>query len=476
MSDTERYGNPLGERYASPEMNRIFSDRYKYSTWRRVWLALAEAEKEMGLPISDAQLEELRATLDDVNFESAEAHEKRLRHDVMAHLHAWGEQAPTAFGILHMGATSCYVSDNTELIQMREGLRLVLARAAAVLEVLAAFAREHRDMACLSYTHGQPAQPTTVGKRACLWMQDLVMDVADVERLARELPCRGAKGTTGTQASFLELFKGDNEKVRRLDRMVAEKLGFERTVPVTGQTYPRKIDSQVLASLANAAQSASKFAHDIRILASRHEIEEAFGKNQVGSSAMVYKRNPMRCERICSLARHVAALAGEAVWTASVQWFERTLDDSAGRRLYIAESFLATDAILILWENVASGLVVYPGVIEGLLAREIPFMASEAILMAATAAGGNRQDLHERLRRHSQAAARRVLEQGEMNDFFSRVYSDPAFEAAKDQMDTTLRDPMRFVGRAREQVDEFLAEHVEPILARIEARRGETDI
>ncbi len=475
MPDRDRYSNPLAERYGSEEMNRIFSDRHRYGTWRRTWLALAEAEKELGLPITDAQLAELRSTLDDIDFDAASRHERRLRHDVMAHLHAWGEKAPGAFGILHMGATSCFVTDNADLILMREALSLTLARAAAALKAMADFARKHRDLACLAYTHGQPAQPTTVGKRACLWMQDLVMDMAEIERLIEELPCRSVKGTTGTQASFMELFGGDSAKVKRLERLVADKLGFERIVPVTGQTYPRKIDSRVLSVLADTAQSASKFAHDIRILQSRREIEEPFGKTQVGSSAMVYKRNPMRCERICSLARHVASLATEAVWTASVQWLERTLDDSAGRRIYVPEAFLAADAVLVLWENVAAGLVVYPRVIGDLLSRELPFMASEAILMAATAAGGNRQELHECLRLHSQAAAKRMLEDGEENDFLERVARDPAFEAVKARLHE-LTDPARFVGRSPEQVDEFLAEHVDPLLSRVEARRDETHV
>ncbi len=475
MTDRDRYASPLGARYASAEMSRIFSDTNRYTTWRKVWLALAEAEHELGLPITGEQLDELRATLDDVNFDVAAAKEKEFRHDVMAHLHAWGEQAPGAAGILHLGATSCFVTDNADAVIIREALDLVLARAAAVLEALAAFARERRDLACLGYTHGQPAQPTTVGKRACLWMQELLIDVRAIETVRREFPCRSIKGTTGTQASYMSLLDGDGEKVKRLEKLVAAKLGFDNVLPVSGQTYPRKLDSAVLAAVAGAAQSASKFAHDIRLLQAGHQIEEPFGRKQSGSSAMVYKRNPMRSERICSLARHAAALATEPVWTAAVQWFERTLDDSAARRIYLPETFLATDAVLVSWENVASGLVVYPRVIADLLARELPFMASEAILMAASRAGGDRQELHELLRVHSQAAAKAMLEEGKPNAFLARGEADPAFAAVKDDL-PSLVDPARFVGRAPEQVDEFLAQHIDPVLARIAPARAETNV
>ncbi len=463
--------NPLATRYASREMAGIFSDNAKYTTWRRVWLALAESQKELGLPITEEQLEELRSTLEDIDYDLAASHEKRLKHDVMAHCHAWGAVAPKAFGILHMGATSAFLTDNTDIILMRRGLLLVLARATAVLKSLSKFAREHRNLACLGYTHGQPAQPTTVGKRACLWMQDLVMDLTEIEHVLSGLACRSAKGTTGTQASYYELFKGDGAKVRKLEKLVAEKLGFDRVVPVCGQTYTRKIDSSILNSLSGCAQSASKFAHDIRLLQRRHEIEEPFGRSQVGSSAMVYKRNPMRSERLCSLARHAMVLAHEAALTPALQWFERSLDDSAGRRIYIPEAFLTADAILILWENVASGLVVYPRVIKRLLMDELPFMASEAILMAATAAGGNRQELHERLRRHAQAAAGKVLNEGGSNDFFARLKEDEAFSSVKKELHE-LTDPMRFVGRAVEQVEEFLSEHVDGLLARLSERYG----
>ena len=475
MTDRDGYDNPLGTRYASKEMIKVFSDRTKYTCWRRVWLALAEAEKEIGLPISDEQIAQLKATLEDINFEVAEEREKHVRHDVMAHLHAWGVQAPKAAGILHMGATSAFVTDNADLIQIREGLALLLGRAAAVVRALTGFARENKNMVCLGYTHGQPAQPTTVGKRACLWLQELIMDVAELERISATLPCRGVKGTTGTQASFLELLEGDHEKVRQLERLVPRKLGFERSVPVTGQTYSRKLDVQILNVLSGIVQSASKFGHDIRLLQARHEIEEPFGRSQVGSSAMVYKRNPMRSERICSLARHVAVLAHEAAWTTSVQWFERTLDDSAGRRIYIPEAFLTTDAILVLFENVSSRLVVFPRVMQRNVADEQPFMASEAILMAATRAGGNRQELHEHMRRHAQEAAREVLERGKKNDFFERITEDPLFSSVAKLL-PSLTDPMRFVGRAPVQVEDFLAEHVDPLLARLQPQRSDAKV
>jgi adenylosuccinate lyase len=475
MSGRDRYASPLAERYASREMNEVFSDVFKYTTWRRAWLALAEAEHELGLPITEAQLKGLRRTIDDVDFDLAHEKEKQLRHDVMAHLRAWGDQVPEAAGILHLGATSAFVTDNTDLIQIRGGLELLLRRAAAVLEALSKVAREQKTLACLGYTHGQPAQPTTVGKRACLWMQDLVTDIEELERVSRELPCRSVKGTTGTQASFYELFAGDSEKVRRLERAVADKLGFERVVPLTGQTYSRKTDTRVLETLSGVAQSASKFAHDVRLLQSRHEVEEPFGRSQVGSSAMVYKRNPMRSERICSLARHVIGLAHEAAWTAAVQWLERTLDDSAGRRLYIPGAFLATDAILVLWENVAAGLVVYPRVIQRNLADELPFMASEAILMAATKAGGDRQELHEHLRRHAQAAAHEVRQRGGRNDFLDRLGEDQLFSSVMKDI-PALTDPGRFIGRAAEQVDEFLSEHVEPLLERLKVSRADAEV
>jgi adenylosuccinate lyase len=463
----ELYENPLIRRYASPEMSRLWGDQKKFHTWRQLWVWLAEAEAELGLSISQVQIEELRRNIDSIDFAAAEAHERRLRHDVMAHVHAYGDQCPAARGIIHLGATSCYVTDNTDLMLMRDGLAMIAGRLAAVIDRLAEFAGRHRDLACLGFTHLQPAQPTTVGKRASLWAYDLTMDLREVEYRLAELKARGVKGTTGTQASFLELFGGDrpeaHAKVVKLEQLVAKKMGFDAVYPVTGQTYSRKVDSQILAALAGVAQSAHKAATDLRILASRKELEEPFEEEQIGSSAMAYKRNPMRSERICGLARYVTSLETSAAATASTQWLERTLDDSANRRLTIPQAFLAVDAILILYQNIASGLVVYPQVIGKHLAEELPFMATENILMAAVAAGGDRQDLHERIRRHSQAAAKVVKEQGGANDLIERLKSDPAF--AKVDFASAL-DARKFVGRAPQQIDEFLAEIVEPIRAR----------
>jgi adenylosuccinate lyase len=459
----DRYENPLIARYASPQMSGLWSDQRKFSTWRRLWVALAEAQGELGLAITAEQLDQLRAHVEAIDFEAAARHELRLRHDVMAHVHAYGDVCPAARPILHLGATSCYVTDNTDLLLMRQGLGMVAAQLAGVLDALAAFAVRHRDVACLGYTHLQPAQPTTVGKRACLWAYDLVLDLAEVERRRDELKARGVKGTTGTQASFLALFGGDHDKVKRLERLVAEKMGFAETYPVTGQTYSRKIDSQVVEALSGIAQSGHKAATDLRILASFKEIEEPFEADQIGSSAMAYKRNPMRCERICSLARYATSLAASTAATASTQWLERTLDDSANRRLVLPQAFLAADAILALYRNVAQGLVVYPRVIAQRLAEELPFMATEEILMAGVAAGGDRQDLHERIRRHSRAAAASVKEHGGPNDLLERLKGDPAF-AGVDLAQAT--DPKRFVGRAPQQVDEFVREVVEPIRAR----------
>jgi len=467
----EFYENPLIRRYASPEMSRLWGDQKKFRTWRQLWVWLAEAEAELGLSISKAQIDELRRNIDSIDFGAAEAHERRLRHDVMAHVHAYGDQCPAARGIIHLGATSCYVTDNTDLMLMRDGLGMIAGRLAAVIDRLAEFAKRHRDLACLGFTHLQPAQPTTVGKRACLWAYDLAMDLREIEHRLAELKARGVKGTTGTQASFLELFGGDrheaHEKVVKLDQLVTKKMGFDSVYPVTGQTYSRKVDSQILAALAGIAQSAHKTATDLRILASRKELEEPFEEDQIGSSAMAYKRNPMRSERICGLARYVMSLETSAAATASTQWLERTLDDSANRRLTIPQAFLAVDAILILYQNIASGLVVYPQVIAKHLAEELPFMATENILMAAAAAGGDRQDLHERIRRHSQAAAKVVKEQGSANDLIERLKSDPAF--AKVDFVSAL-NVQEFVGRAPRQVGEFLAEVVEPIRARYRDR------
>ena len=459
----ETYENPLISRYASREMAEIWGAQRKHETWRRLWLALAEAEKELGLPITDEQIAELAAQVSNIDFESAAAHERRLRHDVMAHVHAYGDVCPTARPIIHLGATSCFVTDNTDLLLLREALRLVARRLAATIVRLADFAREHRDLACLGYTHFQPAQPTTVGKRATLWAFDLAMDLEEVERRIAMLKARGAKGTTGTQASFLKLLGGDEEKVRRLDAMIAGKLGFDATYPVTGQTYSRKIDAQVLDALSGVAQTAHKAATDLRLLANRKEIEEPFEEEQIGSSAMAYKRNPMRCERMCGLARFAMGLPAAAAATHATQWMERTLDDSACRRIILPQAFLAIDAVLVLYQNVASGLVVYPNVIARNLAEELPFMASENILMAAVAAGGDRQTLHESIRAHSQAAAEVVKREGKPNDLLDRLTADAAFSAV--DIDS-LADPAHFIGRAPSQVDEFLAEIVEPIRAR----------
>lgn len=455
------YETPLTARYASDEMCRLWGAQRKFSTWRRLWVALAEAEAELGLPITAAQLDELRAHVDDIDFSAAANYERRLRHDVMAHVHAYGDVCPQARAIIHLGATSCYVTDNTDLILMREGLQILRDRIVAVIDRLAAFAREHRALACLGWTHLQPAQPTTVGKRACLWIYDLVQDLHELEHRLASLHARGAKGTTGTQASFLELFGGDHARVRKLDELVARKLGFASSYAVTGQTYSRKVDAQVLAALSGVAQSAHKATNDLRILQSRKEIEEPFESEQIGSSAMAYKRNPMRCERIAGLARYVMSVESSAGQTAATQWMERTLDDSANRRLTLPQAFLATDALLLLYQNVAAGLVVYPQVIDKHLREELPFMATENILMAAVAAGGDRQELHERIRRHSLAAAAVVKQQGGENDLIERLRTDAAFDNVN--LDEAL-DPQRFVGRAPEQVDEFLAEVVAPIL------------
>jgi adenylosuccinate lyase len=465
------YDNPLIRRYASAEMSRLWSDRRKFSTWRRLWVILAEAQRELGLPISQEQIDELKAHVDDIDFAAAASHEKRLRHDVMAHVHAYGDVCPQARAIIHWGATSCYVTDNTDLLLIRESLQVTARRLAAVIDRLGAFARENRNLPCLAFTHLQPAQPTTVGKRACLWAYDLAMDLEEIERRIASLKARSVKGTTGTQASFLELFGGDHEKVRRLEALVAAKMDFAQTYPVTGQTYSRKVDAQVLDALSGIAQSAHKAATDLRLLASRKEIEEPFEKEQIGSSAMAYKRNPMRCERMCGLSRFVMSLASSPAATMATQWMERTLDDSANRRLVLPQAFLAIDAVLILYQNVASGLVVYPQVIARNLAAELPFMATENILMAAVAQGGDRQELHERIRRHSQAAAAGVKEEGAENDLLERLAADETFAGVDLRAEL---DPAKFIGRAPEQVDEFLESIVQPIRDRY-ARQAPPD-
>ena len=464
MSSLDRYVHPLTDRYASRAMQAVFSPGRKFGIWRRLWLALAESEAELGLDISEQALDEMRAHLDSVDLARAAELEKRFRHDVMAHVHLFGEHAPAAKGIIHLGATSAFVGDNTDLILHRQALELVRARLVRCVERLADFAREHAELPTLAYTHFQPAQPTTVGKRATLWIQDLLLDVEDVDHRLATLRFRGVRGTTGTQASFLELFDGDHAKVEALDEAVGRRMGFESTYPVSGQTYSRKVDFQVQSTLAGIAASVSKLGHDLRLLAHLREVEEPFEDEQIGSSAMPYKRNPMRAERMCALARHVIVLAQDPAFTAATQWLERTLDDSANRRLSIPDAFLATDGCLVLLENVAAGLVVNPEVIRKNLAEHLPFMATETILMHAVARGGDRQRLHERIRRHSLEAAQRMKE-GAAVDLLERIASDEAFGLSQDDL-ATLADPRRFVGRAPEQVAAFLERHVSPILSR----------
>ena len=464
MTAHDRYSSPLAERYASTAMLELWSPQMRHGLWRRLWLALAEAEQRLGVPIPDEALTQMRAHLDDIDFETVAVYERRFRHDVMAHVHAFGDVAPAAHKFIHLGATSAFVTDNADLIIMRRGLRLLRGRVVRVLRVLAAFAREWRAEPTLGYTHLQPAQPTTVGKRATLWMQDLVLDLADLEYRIATLPCRGVKGTTGTQASFLEIFEGDHAKVRELDRLVTAAIGFEHSIPVSGQTYSRKLDAQVLSAVSGVAASAAKFSADIRMLQAFGEIEEPFESDQIGSSAMAYKRNPMRSERIASLARFVGSLEPNANQTHAVQFFERTLDDSANRRLTIPESFLATDAILSLMENVASGLEVHPARIRRRLMDELPFMATEELIVRAVRAGGGRQDAHERIRGYSMASARALKDGASHNDLLDRIAADSAFGMDRDELERAM-DPHRFVGRAPEQVDEFLAEVVEPLLA-----------
>lgn len=460
---TDFYQSPFSVRYASREMQRIFSERNKFTTWRRLWVALAESEQSLGLPISDEQLDELRSHVEDVNFEVAEAREKIVRHDVMSHVYAYGEQCPKAKGIIHLGATSCYVGDNTDLIVMREALRLLRGKLVTVVGNLAGFAEKYAGMPTLAFTHFQPAQPTTVGKRATLWLQDVMSDIEDLDYVLGGLKLLGSKGTTGTQASFLELFNGDHEKCRRLDAMIAEKMGFPGCYAVSGQTYSRKIDSRILNVLSGIAQTATKFSNDIRLLQHLKEVEEPFEKSQIGSSAMAYKRNPMRSERIASIARFVICDALNPAITAATQWFERTLDDSANKRIAMAEGFLAIDGILDLFANVSNGLVVYPNVIAKHLAAELPFMASENIMMDAVKAGGDRQELHEVIRANAQAAAAHVKLDGGENDLLERLAEDPHFAGMNLDLAETLRAE-KYVGRAPEQVKEYLAEEVKPFL------------
>ncbi len=459
----DKYQSPLSERYASREMQYIFSPDKKFKTWRRLWIALAETEKELGLPITQDQIDELKAHAEDINYEVAKEREKLVRHDVMSHVYAYGQQCPGAKGIIHLGATSCYVGDNTDLIIMTEALRLVRKKLVNVMAKLAEFAENYKDQPTLAFTHFQPAQPTTVGKRATLWLQELCLDLEDLDHVLGSMKLLGSKGTTGTQASFLELFEGDHEKCRRADRMIAEKMGFSECYPVSGQTYSRKVDTRVVSVLAGIAQSAHKFSNDIRLLQHLKEVEEPFEKSQIGSSAMAYKRNPMRSERIASLANYVMSDVMNPMLVASTQWFERTLDDSANKRLSIPEGFLAVDGILDLYLNVVDGLVVYPKVIEKHFMAELPFMATENIMMDAVKAGGDRQELHERIRRLSMEAGRNVKEKGLENNLMELIAADPAFGLSMEELSECM-EPSRYVGRAPRQVEEFLEEVVKPIL------------
>ena len=460
---TNTYESPLSSRYASDEMLYLFSPDKKFSTWRRLWVALARAEMELGLPVTQEQVDELEAHLTDIDYAKAAQWEKKLRHDVMAHVHTYGELCPKAMPIIHLGATSCYVGDNTDVIVMRQGLELVRKKLIGVLALLADFAREYKDMPCLAYTHCQPAQLTTVGKRATLWMNELLMDLQEVDYRISTLKLLGSKGTTGTQASFMELFEGDEEKIKAMEADITAQMGFDKVVPVSGQTYSRKVDYQVLSALAGIAQSAMKMATDIRLLANFKEMEEPFEKNQIGSSAMPYKRNPMRCERICALSRYLMVDVLNPAFTTGTQWFERTLDDSANKRVAMAEGFLAADAILNILLNISDGLVVYPKVVRSRVMAELPFMASENIMMKAVKKGGDRQELHERLRQHAIAAAAQVKQEGLPNDMIARVEADPAFGLTREEIEAELQ-PEAFTGRAPHQVEEFLANVIQPVL------------
>lgn len=465
------YESPLNSRYSSKEMKYIFSPDFKFKTWRKLWIALAESEMELGLNITQEQIDELKAHAEDINYEVAEAYEKEFRHDVMSHVHAYGELCPNAKGIIHLGATSCFVGDNTDVITMTEGLKLVRKKLVNLIDILSKFALRYKDMPCLAYTHYQPAQPTTVGKRASLWLSDLVMDMNSLEFQISQMRLLGSKGTTGTQASFVELFEGDSEKIKALDKKVAQKVGFESCYMVSGQTYSRKLDYNVLSVLSQIAQSAYKFSGDLRMLQHEKEIEEPFEKKQIGSSAMAYKRNPMRSERISSLARYIIADSINPAITASTQWFERTLDDSANKRISIPEAFLAIDAVLELYINVVSGLVVYPKMIEKHLLAELPFMATENIMMAAVKKGGDRQELHERIRVHSMDAGRVVKVEGKPNDLIDRIAADEAFGMTKEEIMATMK-PENFVGRAPEQVVEFIEAEVKPIVEKYKSLLG----
>ena len=457
------YESPFNTRYASKEMQYLFSPDMKFKTWRRLWIALAKAEKELGLNITEEQIDEMISHKDDINYKEAEEREREVRHDVMAHVYAYGLQCPKAKPIIHLGATSCYVGDNTDIIIMVEALKLIRKKVINVINSLSKFAYKYREMPTLAFTHFQPAQLTTVGKRATLWIQDLLLDLEDIDYQLSKVRLLGCKGTTGTQASFLELFEGDQEKVKKLDMMIAKQMGFEKVFPVSGQTYTRKLDSQFLNILSGIAQSAYKFSNDIRLLQHLKEIEEPFEKHQIGSSAMAYKRNPMRCERISSLSRYVIVNALNPAITASTQWFERTLDDSANRRISISEGFLAVDSILNIYMNVADGLVVYPKVIEQRIKQELPFMATENIMMDAVKRGGDRQELHEHIRVHSMAASRTVKIEGKPNDLIERIAKDKMFGLTKEEI-MSIMEPKNFIGRSKEQVEEFLEEYINPVI------------
>ena len=460
---TDRYVSPLSERYASKEMQYIFSPDMKFRTWRRLWIALAETEKELGLPITQEQIDELKAHKDDINYDVAKERERQVRHDVMSHVYAYGVQCPKAKGIIHLGATSCYVGDNTDIIVMTEALKLVKKKLVNVIAELAKFAEKYKDLPTLAFTHFQPAQPTTVGKRATLWMQEFMLDLEDLNYVLSTMKLLGSKGTTGTQASFLELFDGDQETIDKIDPMIAEKMGFKQCYPVSGQTYSRKVDTRVVNILAGIAASAHKFSNDIRLLQHLKEVEEPFEKSQIGSSAMAYKRNPMRSERIASLSRFVMVDAMNPAITSATQWFERTLDDSANKRLSVPEGFLAIDGILDLCLNVVDGLVVYPKVIEKRLRSELPFMATENIMMDAVKAGGDRQELHEKIRTLSMEAARNVKEEGKENNLLELIAEDPSFNMSLEDLKKSM-DPSRYIGRSKEQVERFVETVVNPVL------------
>lgn len=459
----DRYETPLNSRYASREMQYIFSPDFKFKTWRKLWIALAESEKELGLGVTDEQIAQLKQYSEDINYEVAEKRERECRHDVMSHVYAYGVQCPTAKPIIHLGATSCYVGDNTDVITMTEGLKLIRKKLVNLLKLLSDFAIEYKDMPCLGFTHFQPAQPTTVGKRASLWLQDILMDFEQIEFQISQMKLLGSKGTTGTQASFMELFDGDSDKCKQLDKKIAEKMGYKSCFAVSGQTYSRKLDAQVLSVLGSIAQSAAKFSNDLRLLQNLKELEEPFEKSQIGSSAMAYKRNPMRCERIASLARYVMIDTLNPQITAATQWLERTLDDSANKRIAVAEAFLATDAIVEIYMNVVDGMVVYPKMIEKRLYSELPFMATENILMEAVKKGGDRQELHERIRVHSMDAGMQVKVYGKENDLVDRIAGDEAFNMSKEEILSAMK-PENFIGRAPQQTEDFVNEFVKPIL------------